>query len=82
MRDLETQMVELQGLVVFTGNQGILDSLKSKKALFADLLGTAAKGTLVRSRFLRITEMNVLSHYFFGLEKKQCAKKDFSLSKD
>lgn len=75
MRHLETQVVELQSLAVSTGNRGLLDSLKSKKAFLADLLGTTAKGALVRSRFLSVTQMDAPSHFFFGLEKKNGQRK-------
>lgn len=55
MRDLETRVVELQGLADSTGV--LFDSLKSKMSALANLLGIAAQGALVRSCFLDITQM-------------------------
>ena len=75
MRDLETQVVELQSLAGSTGDRGLLDSLKSKKSALANLLGIAAQGALVRSRFLDITQMDAPSHFFFGLERKNGQRK-------
>lgn len=45
-------------------------SLKKKKAILTDLLGVRAQGALVRSRFQNISEMDVPSRFFFGLERK------------
>lgn len=70
MRDLETLVVELQGLAASTGNWGLLDSLKTKKAFLANLLGTTAKEALIRWRSLSVPEMDAPSHFFFGWEKK------------
>lgn len=69
LRDLETEVVDLQGLAESTGNQGLLDSLKLKKSALANLLGVTAQRALVRSRFLDVTQMDAPSHFFFGLEK-------------
>uniref|UniRef100_A0A3Q3F5N5 Reverse transcriptase domain-containing protein n=2 Tax=Labrus bergylta TaxID=56723 RepID=A0A3Q3F5N5_9LABR len=77
LRDLEIEVVELQGLVDATGNQGHLASLKSKKSALANLLGVKAQGALVRSRFLDVTQMDAPSQFFFGLEKKSGQKKIF-----
>lgn len=77
MRDLQIQVAELQSLAESTGDRGLLDSLKSKKSALADLLGTAAKGALVWSRFLSITQMDAPSQFFFGLERKNGQRKMF-----
>ena len=70
MRDLERQVEELQSLEASTGNQGHLDSLKSKQSAIANLLGVSAQGALVRSRFMNISHMDAPSQFFFGLEQK------------
>ena len=75
MKDLETQMVELQTLADSTANRGPLDSLKSKKSTIANLLGVSALGALVRSRFMNITQMDAPSRFFFGLERKNGQRK-------
>ncbi|KAI3352111.1 hypothetical protein L3Q82_020926 [Scortum barcoo] len=75
MRDLETEVVELQGLVDSTGDRGLLESLTSKKVALANLLGVTAQGALVRSRFLDVSQMDAPSQFFFGLEKKNGQKK-------
>ncbi|KAK0138223.1 Transposon TX1 uncharacterized protein [Merluccius polli] len=46
MKALETEIVELQGLVEATGDTGHFEALSSKRALLADLLGTRAQGAL------------------------------------
>ncbi|KAK0137006.1 Transposon TX1 uncharacterized protein [Merluccius polli] len=70
MKALETEIVELQGLVEATGDTGHFEALSSKRALLADLLGTRAQGALVRSRFQSISQMDTPSKFFFALEKK------------
>lgn len=75
MRDLEAQVVDLQTLAGSTGDRGLLSSLKSKRSALANLLGIAAQGALVRSRFINVTEMDAPSQFFFGLEKKNGQKK-------
>ncbi|KAI3359593.1 hypothetical protein L3Q82_013785 [Scortum barcoo] len=75
MRDLEIQLVELQSRAESTGDRGLLNSLKSKKRALANLLGVAAEGALVRSRFLNITQMDAPSQFFFGLERKNGQRK-------
>ncbi|KAK0146916.1 Transposon TX1 uncharacterized protein [Merluccius polli] len=70
MKALETEIVELQGLVEATGDTGHFEALSSKRALLADLLGTRAQGALVRSRFQSISQMDTPSKFFFALERK------------
>ncbi|KAK3531106.1 hypothetical protein QTP70_011049 [Hemibagrus guttatus] len=70
LKDLEIGIVELQALAESTGDRRHVEDLKVKKALMADLLGTKARGALIRSRFKGANEMDVPSKYFFGLEKK------------
>lgn len=70
MRALETELVELQSLAASTRDQGHFPSLKSKTSALTNLLGIAAEGTLVRSWFLDITQMDIQFQFFFRLEKK------------
>ncbi|KAK0138455.1 Transposon TX1 uncharacterized protein [Merluccius polli] len=71
MEDLESGIVELQGLADSTGNREHIEALKTKKIALKDLLSTKAQGALVRSRFQSINEMDAPTSFFFGLEKKQ-----------
>ncbi|KAI3363546.1 hypothetical protein L3Q82_012152 [Scortum barcoo] len=50
--------------------EAVLEDLKSKKAVLADLLGSKAQGALVRSRFQSAALMDLPQSFFFGLEKK------------
>ncbi|MPV02303.1 hypothetical protein FVA96_24195, partial [Escherichia coli] len=70
MKDLETDIVELERLNESTGERGHIEVLKIKKMALADLLDVKAQGALVRSRFQTITEMDTPSSFFFGLERK------------
>ena len=70
MRDLETDIVELEHLSESTGNRGYIESLKGKKMALAGLLDSKVQGALVRSRFQNIAEMDAPSSYFFSLEKR------------
>ena len=70
MKELEIEIVELQGSAESTGDRGCIESLKSKKAALADLLGSRAQGALVRSRFQSAALMDSPSKYFFSLEKR------------
>lgn len=70
MRDLETEIVELQISADSTGNPGCIEDLKLKKTVLADLLGSKAQGALVRSRFQSAAMMDSPSKFFFSLERK------------
>uniref|UniRef100_A0AAQ4RMD0 Reverse transcriptase domain-containing protein n=1 Tax=Gasterosteus aculeatus aculeatus TaxID=481459 RepID=A0AAQ4RMD0_GASAC len=70
MKDLETEIVELEHLSESTGDRGHFEVLKGKKMALADLFNVKVQGALVRSRFQTITEMDTPSSFFFGLEKK------------
>uniref|UniRef100_A0A3Q3EUV6 Reverse transcriptase domain-containing protein n=1 Tax=Labrus bergylta TaxID=56723 RepID=A0A3Q3EUV6_9LABR len=70
MKDLETDIVELERLSESTANRGYIEILKVKKLALADLLDVKVQGALVRSRFQAITEMDASSSFFFGLEKR------------
>lgn len=65
MKDLETEIVELQSLLESTGNQDHIEDLKCNRSALKDLLGTEARGALLRSVL-----MDAPSKYFFNLEKK------------
>ena len=75
IKDLETEIVELETIKTSTGNQGYIEVLKSKKMAVANLLETKIQDALVRSRILNISEMDAPSSFFFGLEKKKGQKK-------
>lgn len=70
MKQLESEIMEEQGLVEATGEEGHIETFKTKTSLLADLLGIKAQGALVRSRFQNLTQMDAPSKFFFSLEKK------------
>ncbi|TWW77604.1 hypothetical protein D4764_12G0009940 [Takifugu flavidus] len=74
IRDLETEIVELERLNESTGNGGSVGILKTKKMALANLLGARAQGALVRSRIQNISEMDAPSS-FFGLKRKSGQRK-------
>jgi len=69
MKDLETDIVDLESLSESTGDRGHIEFHKSKKMALADLFEVKVQGALVRSRFKTIAEMDTPSS-FFGLERK------------
>ena len=71
IRDLETDIVDLECVSESTGNRGYIEILKTKKITLANLLDTKVQGALIRSRVQNITEMDAPSSFFFGLEKRQ-----------
>ncbi|XP_075316041.1 A.superbus venom factor 1-like, partial [Odontesthes bonariensis] len=71
MSTLENEILNLQGDT--TGN--VMEKLKTKKNLLAELLGVKAQGALVRSRFQSIELMDAPTKFFFNLEKKNGQKK-------
>ncbi len=75
IRDLETDIVDLECASESTGNRGYTEILKTKKMALANLLDTKVQGALVRSRVQNITEMDAPSNFFFGLEKRQGLRK-------
>ncbi|KAJ3605786.1 hypothetical protein NHX12_027830 [Muraenolepis orangiensis] len=70
MKDLESDIVELETIHETTGDRGYIEILKEKKMALANLLDVKVQGALVRSRFLNINEMDAPTSFFFGLEKK------------
>ena len=74
MKDLGTDIVELERLSESTTNQGYIEILKIKKLALADLLDVKVQGALVRSRFQASAEMDAPSSFFFGLERRSGQK--------
>ncbi|KAI3352703.1 hypothetical protein L3Q82_020166, partial [Scortum barcoo] len=72
LQDLET---EVQHLLSCTGDQGHVETLKSKKAAIANLLGITAQGALVRSRFMNASMLDSPSKFFFSLESRNGQRK-------
>ena len=70
IKELEREILELQGLVDSTGDQSHVRVLKSKTSALNDLLGVRAQGALVRSRFQSLTQMDAPSKFFFSLERR------------
>ena len=70
MKDLETDIVELEHLSESTGNQGYIEILEEKNMALADLLESKVQGALVMSRFQNISEMDAPTSFFFSMEKK------------
>ncbi|KAJ3588687.1 hypothetical protein NHX12_009541 [Muraenolepis orangiensis] len=70
MKDLESDIVELETISETTGDRGYIEILKEKKMTLANLLDVKVQGALVRSRFLNTNEMDAPTSFFFGLEKK------------
>ena len=70
IKELEREILELQGLVDSTGDQSHVRVLKSKTSALNDLLGVGAQGALVRSRFQSLTQMDAPSKFFFSLERR------------
>ncbi|KAI3354586.1 hypothetical protein L3Q82_019090, partial [Scortum barcoo] len=75
MKDLESDIVELEEMSESTGDRGCIEILKVKKLALANLLESKVQGALVRSRFQNIAEMDTPSSFFFGLERKNGQKK-------
>ncbi|KAJ3593897.1 hypothetical protein NHX12_006230 [Muraenolepis orangiensis] len=69
MKDLESDIVELETIRETTGDRGYIEILKEKKMALANLLDVKVQGALVRSRFLNTNEMDAPTSFFFGLEK-------------
>ncbi|KAJ3601544.1 hypothetical protein NHX12_032512 [Muraenolepis orangiensis] len=70
MKDLESDIVELETISETTGDRGYIEILKEKKMALANLLDVKVQGALVRSQFLNTNEMDAPTSFFFGLEKK------------
>ncbi|KAI7801458.1 pol-like protein [Triplophysa rosa] len=70
IRELESEIINLQNLVEAKREQRFIDALKGKKSALVDLLGTRTQGAFVRSRFQMLTQMDAPSRFFFGLERK------------
>ncbi|KAJ3601866.1 hypothetical protein NHX12_029628 [Muraenolepis orangiensis] len=70
MKDLESDIVELETISETTGYRGYIEILKEKNVALANLLDVKFQGALVRSQFLNRNEMDAPTRFFFGLEKK------------
>lgn len=75
VKALESEVEELQALAEATKDQCYLEALEIKKSVLTTLLGVSAQGALIRSRFKSVVEMDVPSHFFFGLEQKNGQKR-------
>ncbi|KAK0132088.1 Transposon TX1 uncharacterized protein [Merluccius polli] len=82
MKDLETDIVELERLSESITNQGYFEILKVKKLALADLLDAKVQGALVRSRYQASTEMDAPSSFFFGLEKRSGQRRNVTWKRD
>ncbi len=78
VKALESEVEELQGLAEDTKDSCFFEALEFKKSVLTNLLGVSAQGALVRSRFKNIMQMDVPTHFFWGLEQKKWSKKDYS----
>lgn len=72
---LESEVEELQNLAGVTADRRHTETLELKKSALTKLLGTSAQGALVRSHFQNVAQMDVPSHFFFGLECKNGQKR-------
>lgn len=75
MHTLETSIIKLQELAGSDGNNSVSDTLSFMKKKLSDLLGVKVQGSLVRSRFINIDQMDAPTKFFFNLEKKNGQKK-------
>lgn len=70
MRELESDISDIPQRMGSCTEQRLAALLQAKKTSLGTLLGVRAQGTLVRSLFQRLTQMNAPSKFFFGLERK------------
>ncbi|KAI3363863.1 hypothetical protein L3Q82_001465 [Scortum barcoo] len=72
MKDLESDIVELEEMSESTGDRGCIEILKVKKLALANLLESKVQGALVRSLFQNIAEMDTPSRLLLrpGEEKR------------
>lgn len=70
IRELESEIMELETLKASTENRRYIKILKSKKMALMDLLGTKVQGALVQSWVQNTMEMDTPSSFFFSLEKR------------
>lgn len=75
IRVLETEILNFQDMAQLSGNQEYIDSLFLKKTALSDLQEMKAQGALVRSCFKTVEQIDVLSNFFFSLEKKNGQKR-------
>lgn len=71
IRDLESEINELESLSVSTGSGECIETLRSRRKALANLLDTKVQGALVRSRVQNIAEMDAPTSFFFGLERNR-----------
>lgn len=64
MKNLENEIIELEGLSEITGSEIYMDNLKLKKNVLANLLGMTAQRAQVRSHFQDAEFMDAPSIYF------------------
>lgn len=75
MKDLESEIKDLEALSYSTGNRGHIEVLNSKKMALANLLDSRVQGALVQSRVQNIAGMDAPSSFFFGLKRKHGQRK-------
>lgn len=77
MKVLEMDIINLEERLQSTGDWTFTRCISEKKSKLNKLMEMKAQGSLVRSRFQSIEEMDVPSIFFFGLEKKNGQKRFF-----
>lgn len=75
IRVLEDEILKFQEVAQSSGNQTHNEGLFLKKSVLSDMQRVKAQGTLVRSRFQDIDQMDLPSKFFFSLEKNNGQKR-------
>lgn len=77
MKILEMDIINLEERLQSTGDWTFTRYISEKKSKLNKILEMRAQGSLIRSRFQSIEEMDVPSKNFFGLEKKNGKQRFF-----
>ncbi len=75
MSVLEKELMKLQDVPIFTKDGNVMENVKKKNNLLAELMGLTTQGAIIRSRYQSVELMDAPSKLFFKLEKKNGQKK-------
>ncbi|MBN3285380.1 YTX2 protein, partial [Polyodon spathula] len=70
VEELEREILRIETKITLDSDENIFQSLREKRETLSSLLEERVKGSLIRSRFTQLKDMDAPTKFFFNLEKK------------
>ncbi len=79
MSVLEEELMKLQDVPIFTEEGNVMENVKKKNYLLAELLGLTTHGAIIRSRYQSVELMDAPSNKQIQFREKRMARKNVSM---